>query len=797
MGLVLLLPAVTPVTGTFSAEAAPRAEYGKVEVVRDRWGIPHVFSATDPGALYGLGLATAEERGFQMTYALRIIQGRSAEVLGDRTREGRRETTVENDRKMRTFGWARAAARTALALDPDTRALLEAYCEGVNDGFAEQRANGRLHPLFARLGVQPEPWTPADCLLSWWHLGQFFATDGTRDLMVLRNREHPPAGRPQPSPDRSWVDDATAVVQREDVSGDWLGKVNAFAAERGFGTENRAAAPGTAEGPKFSHAWVVDGRKSGTGAAVLVSDPQTPVRQPSLWMEFHVCGRTLDVRGVGVPGSPGLLIGFNRKVAWGLTALGADQADLFQLETSPDHPDAYRWDGAWRKMSVREETIRVKDGVDVSLKVRETHLGPVASEFCFRQRGDPEVALKRIPLCETNRETLQAVFTMMRATNTTAFARAARDWRFPSANCVFGDADGHVGYAVLGAVPLRPKDAPDRNGNAALAGNASSHDWPGFVPSELLPGLQDPASGVVFSANHRPVGAFYPIPLGLSTGSMGDTIRSWRLRELLTGKPRLTPADVLAVHQDAVNPARREIVRLGLFLRSKQPDSLSLDALEALAPLEAWYASGASSDLASPGAELATRISTFFRFVATPLALRFGGGESGLARFLKETSRRLAADPSLRLSGEEVAFVDRVLAEAWQDREAANAGAATPEERGRGRPGSGRQLAWFDSLDGFGSLDRSENLPVPGITCLDGQTIRSQASQSYTQWVPLHDVDAALSICPIGHSDRPDSPWRTSTLDLWGEGSLHPAPLSRAAVEKIAASRRSWPAGER
>src|SRR5688572_28035651 len=115
-----------------SSGAAPKASYGKIELIQDTWGIPHVFADTDAGAMYGLGYATAEERGFQMTYNLRIIQGRLAEIVGARQRGNRSETAVDNDRKMRTFGWARAADRTAANLDRGTRQLLEAYCDGVN-----------------------------------------------------------------------------------------------------------------------------------------------------------------------------------------------------------------------------------------------------------------------------------------------------------------------------------------------------------------------------------------------------------------------------------------------------------------------------------------------------------------------------------------------------------------------------------------------------------------------------------------------------------------------------------------
>jgi len=308
------------VLGGIGCLAAPSPAYGEIEVLRDQWGVPHVFSGTDVGAMYGLGYLTARERGFQMTYSLRII----------------------------------------------------------------------------------------------------FAGDGTRDLLAWRGRVTPRAGQPQPrKPAESWLDDAAAVVQRGDVASDWLRRTEAFCSSHGLGESSAAG-----DAPKFSHAWVVGGRRTTTGAAVLVSDPQTPVRNPSLWMEFHVSGQTFNARGIGVPGSPGLLIGFNRRIAWGLTALGADQADLFRLETSPDHPDDYRWDGVWRRMEVRKEKIEVNGGNAVTIAVRETHLGPVVSAFCFRQPGDPEVALKRVPLCEANRDTIQAVFGMMRARSAVEFARA-------------------------------------------------------------------------------------------------------------------------------------------------------------------------------------------------------------------------------------------------------------------------------------------------------------------------------------------------------------------------------------
>jgi penicillin amidase len=766
-----------------SGMAVP-ADYGKIEVLRDAWGIPHVFSETDAGALYGLGYATAEERGFQMTYARRIMQGRLAETIGRRAHTSRRETAYELDRKMRTFGWSRAAARVASELDQATRDLLMAYSAGVNASFARQQAEHRLHPLFGELGVVPEPWGPADCLLSWWHLAQFFATDGTRDLIAWRNAAQPAGvaggrGRQPPASTDRWADDATAVVQRSDVSEAWLRQVEQFMVSSGGAGASGAT---TVEGPKFSHAWVVGGTKTTTGAAVLVSDPQTPVRNPALWMEFHLSGKSFNARGVGVPGSPGLLIGFNPRVAWGLTALGADQADLFRLETDPGHPDQYRWNGEWRSMTVRTEEIMIRGEQTETIRIRETHLGPVVSEFAFRAESDPEVALKRVPICESGRETIQSLFAMMRSANVPEFTAALDDWRFPSANCVYGDASGRIGFSVVGAIPVRPRSVTGGEGGAALRGIADADDWAGYVPGALLPRVVDPRTGYLLSANHRPIGIFYPLSLGISTGSMGDTMRSWRLRERLEALDRFTPEAVLDVHYDTVNPARRDIVALGLHLR--ETGGLSEAALSALKVLEPWFEAGASSDLRNAGAEMATRISTFFRFMNTPLAAQYGGGESGLARFLKDARQRLKAPPEGEFSNDERRFIDEVLAAAAQP------AAAGRESSPRGGATSVRRmLGWFESLDGYGTLGREWDLESPALTCVDGQTIHSQAAQSYTQWVPLHDPDRARTICPIGHSDRPNSPYRTSTMELWGEAQLHPAPLSRAAVERIAQSR--------
>ena len=775
--------------------------YPKVEILRDPWGIPHVFAESDGGAFYGLGYAMAEDRGFQMTYSLRIIQGRLSELVGNIRMLNRNDTSIAHDQKMRTFGFDRAAKRTAANLDPNTFALLQSFCDGINDYFNANK--GKLHPLFARTGLEVEPWTPADCLASWWHLGQFFATDGTREVIAGRNSaavlgERSP--RPQARgdlPGRALQrqsmndsgliamppDDEPAVVKRSDVSETWVKRVDRYAREHGLIQNGEGG-----DGPKFSHAWVVGRERTTTGSSVLVSDPQTPVRNPSLFYEFHIKGRNFNARGIGVPGSPILLIGFTENVAWGVTALGADQADLFFLKTDPSKPDQYYFDGNWRPMAVFEEVIKVRGQESIRYPVRETVLGPVATAFCFTQPGEGDVAMKRIPLCETNRETIQSAIAMMKARTAVEFESALSSWQFPCANMVFGDRQGNIGYKAVAAIPVRSSLDP-MNGRYAMPGHRQDQDWQDILPAGLLPAVLNPAVGYLYSGNHRPIESWYPIPLGAMTGAGGDTIRSWRLGELLKRREKFTPDEVRAIHFDSVNPARREIVHLGLHLRDTLKKELTPDALNSLSRLESWYRNGASSSLSVPGSELAIELNTFFRFVTTELALVYGGGESGLAYFLKSAKARLDKNPQATVSEMEEQFIDQSLASAWQS--AQQKYGDDPEawnKRARAEVQS-RRLGYYESLDGFPALDTALALSFPPINVTDGGVIGCQSAQSYTQYVPMHDPDQAQSILPIGQSEHPDNPMRTSTLKLWGEGRLHPAPLSRAKVESLGITR--------
>ncbi|MBI4243795.1 MAG: penicillin acylase family protein [Planctomycetes bacterium] len=786
---------------SFQTDTATKS--GSIEIIRDKWGIAHVFSDTDSGAMYGLGYCMAEDRAFQMYYNLRLVQGRSAELLGNVKKDNGKESTVDHDTLMRTIGFYRYAKKAAVNFDSATKELVQLFCNGVNDYI--KKNPGKLSYLFKKFDLVPEPWTPADCIASWWNLAKFFSGFGTHDLIPYHQKmdgdvvqskhggNNGRGGRGGRTEHNSVYDDSAAVIQREDVSEEWIKEVSAFADKAGIklklGTHN--------EGKKFSHAWVVGGKKTTTGSSVLCSDPQTPVRNPSLWYEFHISSPTLNTRGVGIPGTPVLLIGWNENVAWGMTALGADQADLFFLKTDSSKPNKYLFDGEWKEMRVFEESIEIKGGDTKTLTLRETHHGPVVTSVVFDARKGEEVALKYVPLYEADpiekkdfRDTFIGAFAMMRSRDVVEFSKAIEGWRFPSVHVVFGDKKGDIGYSTLAAIPVRSKHSV-KVGFTAFDGSDSKSDWQGILPYSLLPHAINPKKGWFASGNHRAIGTFYEIPLGLSTGSTGHTTRSWRLYQMIEEKDKLTPEDVLNMHFDSRHAAKSEIVRLGYHIRDVMKENLHKEALNTLEYLEEWFKKGAQSDLSVKGTELVNLISTYFRATEENLSLinKYGSSDGGLCNFLNSLRKRVNDNPNAVLNDDEIIFIEARLADAWTS----SKGRYGPDQskwNEKAREFTKREkIEYYKTLDGFDSLDHENDLDTPELTRIDGGGIGGQPSQSYTHWIPLHDVDSAMSLLPIGISEQPGSEFRTVTYDMWRKSQLHPAPITRKAVEKYESSR--------
>lgn len=758
-------------------------------ISRDEHGVPHVRATTDAAAFYGLGWATAQDRLLQMNLAVMAAQGRLAEVLG--------ASAVEKDRATRVMGVWRHAQKAADALPAEHREFLDAYAQGVNDWLAANPT--AIEPAFAELGIEPQAWSAAHCLAVWVRMGNFFATDVDglveeadtwAEFVAVEAESGTEAAIEAVTKDVHPGEPSKGVVQAADVPTDVQQAIADYAASMGYGDAQKSVPPlGFAashphyygkEGPKFSHAWAVNGSRTTTGEPALVSDPQLAVTAPNFLYEFEIEGETVHARGAGPAGTPALLIGFTPYVAWGLTAAVLDQRDLFRLQMA----DAthYTVDGESHEIVVEDEVIAIAGGGSQDVTYRESAWGPIVTDLIPNPRGE-EYAMKGLPFSEPERDTFLANVAMMRAHDMDELRAAIEDWRFPSANFVAAAKGGSVFYTLVGAIPVRSTSAPV-GGLMAQDGSSLAFDWQDTIPGDLKPWVLDPAAGFVFSANHRPVGDWYPMPLGGGFG--GDTNRSRRLRERLVAlDASLTALDVLDdVQWDCVNPGARDLVGLGLHIRAVAPDTLRAASVSALQVLEPWHAAGAQATTGTPGTYLASVIDMKFRPDVTGpvLAAAFGGGEGGLSFFLDTMMAEIAADPSFVPDVDTLDYVDNALANAWQTASMVSSEPADWEAYHASNVAT-MTMPYLATLD-IADPPTEDEIVSPQLQCAEGNSIWSQRGESYTQWVDLADVDGSRSLLPLGIPQAGEL--ATSQEMLWSEGELKAAVLSADAIDAIA-----------
>jgi penicillin amidase len=756
-----------------------------VTLLRDSFGVPHVYAVTDEGAMYGLGWASAEDRLFQMLWSRLMAEGRVAEVFGPGFISGKGNTHVGHDRKARYMGWRRHAVRVVSLMAADRVALLDAYAAGVNDYM--QSPGAQLHPLIGQNNVPLDPWQAEDCIAVWLRFARHFSGDGGDEVTRLREWEVL-LNDPLLTFNQAYnqmisgvvCDEQAAVVQLNRVPAATLNAINNYAAQ--FALNGAGTCPVPLPGPHFSQSWAVSGARTTTGRAVLVGEPRGEVFAPNKYMEWAVEGNTFGVRGIGVPGSPVLVSGSTASVAWSPTALGMDQADLFSLTINPGNSGQYWYDGQWVDFAIDEnELIVVKGAANVNVNYRETVWGPVVTPVLPGVLPGEEFAVKRVPLLDPARETTTAVFDLYRAANLDAFVAALEGWSWPPVNMVFADSAGRIGYSVVGDIPVR-NPALVHEGLIAQDGSTSASDWLDRLPWGLQPHVIDPPEGFVMTANHMPVGAWYPIPVRFGSGSAGDTQRSRRLRERLEALPATpTPTEVFGPRLDVVHPSRRDMVELGLWLLNRQPSHvLSPAAQSALGQLEPWWVAGAPMDDSLPGSTLAWLMSLIFRETETGPAMitQYGGGDNALNLFLKTKIADIRAAVPVPLAPDEAAYVDKVLADAWV--------AALL----LGPPNG--WVAWFQNnvltyqVTSWLSLERfppltAQTIGVGPVRCADAQTLFSPRNQGYTQLVEVGAPDQTNTLLPPGQSEHA-GPQQQSQVNLWEGESVKSAPLTKAAV---------------
>ncbi|MDX1619698.1 MAG: penicillin acylase family protein, partial [Nitriliruptorales bacterium] len=494
-----------------------------VTVLRDEWGIPHVYADSMDDLARGQGFVHAQDRFWEMDVRRHVTAGRLSEMFG--------ESQLDTDRFIRTLGWRRVAEQEYELLSEETRTFLERYAEGVNAYLAD-RSGAELSFEYAVLGLtnsgyEPEPWGPVDSL-AWlkamaWDLRSNLESEIERSLLTahldLRTIDelYPsyPYDRHPTILSGGEVTDGT-YVPSGDVSGSGLG----------------------------SNSWAVSGKHTATGGAMLANDPHLEPSLPGIWYQMGLHCRNpseacpLDAVGYTFSGVPGIIIGHNDRIAWGFTNLASDVTDLYVEKIDGDQ---YLFEGEWRDLETVTETIEVAGGEPVELTVRYTHHGPLLSDASSDLRTiledgrlpglegiglDGHAIALRWTALEPSR-TADAIIRLNTAQDFADFREAAELFTVPSQNLLYADVDGHIGYQAPGRHPIR---TDQHNGRYPVAGWTGENEWQGFIPFEELPWEFDPPAGYIATANEPVVGPEYAHPF---PGDWAVGFRAVRINELL------------------------------------------------------------------------------------------------------------------------------------------------------------------------------------------------------------------------------------------------------------------------
>jgi penicillin amidase len=575
----------------------------EVEILRDPWGVPHIYAANLQDLMFAQGYVHAQDRLWQMDFHRRLLAGRLSEILG--------EVTLPVDRWMRVLGMRRVAEQETGLLNAETLAAFEAYAAGISARIAQ----GRLPVEFTLLRFKPEPWEVADTL-AWikymsWSLSVNWESELVRAQLIDRlgperaaelEPAHPDAHPYIVPPGVELAAMGREALERADAARPFTGPP----AQAGLGSNN----------------WALAGTRTASGAPLLANDMHLPLNMPSIWYENHLVGADLNVTGITFPGVPGVISGHNGHVAWGFTAGFPDTQDLYMERLRRTGPGQvqYEYRGEWHDAEVLQEEIQVKRGESVVEEVVITRHGPIINTLApdlageglaGLDSGDRSEPIQGLALRWQSLEPdtmLEGLMAMNRAADCLQFREALRPWSGPVVSAVYADTGGNIAYSLPGRVPIRSKG----DGRVPIPGWTGEYEWTGYIPFEELPHLYNPSPGYIATANNRAVPDDYPYELG-SEFCSGN--RAQRIAELLEAEEKIDIAYMQRMQYDQLSTTARGIARTLGQLAVEDPEQAAVVAL-----MRDWDGTLAADSPAAAVYEVFTR-----RMLALMLEDKLGG----------------------------------------------------------------------------------------------------------------------------------------------------------------------------
>jgi penicillin amidase len=792
--MVLVFDLTSPVraqTAPASASTAVREQNWKVaglgapaDMVIDHWGIAHIFAASTRDAFFLQGYNAARDRLWQIDLWRKRGLGLLSNSLGP--------AYVNQDRAARLFLYRGDMDKEWGAYAPNAKAWVAAFVEGVNAYVAEVRSGDKPLPFeFKLTGSVPDTWKAEDVLRIRSHaLVSNITSEVARARVVCAagleadqlRRKIEPVGHKMTVPPGLNPCDVPADVLKDYLLATKQVDFNALAAtERhaDLSPERQLAAAMETQSMEGSNNWVIAPSRTATGRPILANDPHRQLGAPSLRYIVGLNAPGLDIIGAGEPALPGISIGHNADIAFGLTIFAIDQEDLYVYELKKGDPDSYRYKSGWEKMKLIRETIDVKGGAARDVELRFTRHGPVMAVDAASNRA---FAMRTV----WNEPGLSGYFgssRLLTAKTWDDFKAAGNAWGAPPLNFVYADVAGNIGWAAVGRAPVRK----NWDGLMPVPGDGR-YEWAGFHGKDVLPSRFNPAEGFLGTANEMNLPVGYPNEQNRIAFEWTDRSRIDRINELLRAKTSMTLADSMAIQTDAVSTqSRRAVALLGSL------SSQDAEVAQALALLKAWDHDESTSSTAAAIYEVwATKHlgrATVAR--ATPEAARKLVGEAHLEAvidYLEHPGALLGPDPMAARNTILLESLKAALAELKQ----LLGPAMTSWAWGR------LHHATFEPAVGVladpqlraqmsvGPLETPGSSSTPRAQAYRASDFSVIAGASVRMVMDVGAWDNSVVVNTPGQSDDPMSAHYRDLFPMWAEGSYVPLRFSRAAVERDA-----------
>lgn len=490
----------------------------QIKIYRDEFGVPYIFANNEHDLYFALGFVQAQDRFWQMDYNRRIALGKLSEIFGART--------LAVDRYFRTVGFSEIAHHIEEKLSPESREILTNYTAGINIFLEKNR--DRLPLEFSILNYKPEKWQLVHSLaiqrfVAWtmemgWHVDPVCG--------LLANKI--PAQKLQ----EIIFDPAELNIVGKQTDKFEYEKLMRFFDQITYSNKKSENFVTPTAG---SNGWIVSGNRSESGKPLLANDPHLLFQNPSIWYEIVLISPEEHCSGVSIPGLPGIVIGNNQSVAWGLTNVMADGCDFFIEKIHPQDSSKYWYNGKWQPVAFQTDTIFVKDERPAILKFRKTHHGPVISDADSNLNSNDKVLSVQWTGTLISDEVL-AFSKIIKSHNIKQFVEALRLCYAPVQNFMYADTAGNIGCFCAGKIPIRAHG----HGLIPKPGWLKNYEWTGYIPIEKLPRTLNPQDGAIVTANNNIVENKYPYFI---SNYWEPPYREQRINQLLSSKQKFNLTD--------------------------------------------------------------------------------------------------------------------------------------------------------------------------------------------------------------------------------------------------------------